>query len=90
MTFVSRFYCKKQQGRCRVRLCGIEKELVGPLMYLHEVGRIIRKTGTDQIVQRREMDPERTQLFPPVLPVVSEHGFDVVLINRWIDLTDEA
>ncbi len=36
------------------------------------------------------MDPERTQLFPPVLPVVSEHGFDVVLINRWIDLTDEA
>lgn len=44
----------------------------------------------NQIVQRREMDPERTQLFPPVLPVVSEHEFDVVLINRWIMLTDHA
>ena len=59
-------------------------------MYLHELRRIMRETGKDQIVQRKETDPERTQLFSPTASVVSEYGFDVVFINRWIALTDHA
>ena len=59
-------------------------------MYLHELRRIIRKTGKDQIAQRKEANPERAQLFSPAEPVVSEYGFDVVFINGWIALTDYA
>lgn len=59
-------------------------------MYLHELRRIIRKTGKDQNIQWKEADPERAQLFSPAEPVVSEYGFDVVSINRWIALTDHA
>ena len=59
-------------------------------MYLHELRRIIRETGKDQIVQRKKTDLERAQLFSPAAPVVSEYGFDVVFINRWIALTDQA
>ena len=59
-------------------------------MYLHELRRIIRKTGKDQIAQRKEDNPERAQLFSPAEPVVSEYGFDVVFINGWIALTDYA
>ena len=59
-------------------------------MYLHELRRIIRETGKDQIVQGKETDPERTQLFSPAASVVSEYGFDVVFINGWIALTDYA
>ena len=36
------------------------------------------------------MDSERAQLFSPIVSVVPEHGFDVVLIHRWIYLTDET
>ena len=36
------------------------------------------------------MDPEGTQLFTPEMPVVPEHGFDVVLINRRITVTDHT
>ena len=50
-------------------------------MYLHELRRIIRKTGKDQIAQRKEANPERAQLFSPAEPVVSEYGFDIVFIN---------
>ena len=59
-------------------------------MYLHELRRIMQETGKNQIVQRKETDPERTQLFSPTASVVSEYGFDVVFINRWIALTDHA
>ena len=59
-------------------------------MYLHELRRIIRKTGKDQIVQGKEVDLKRAQLFSPAEPVVSEYGFDVVFINGWIALTDHA
>lgn len=59
-------------------------------MYLHELRRIIRKTRKDQNTQWEETDPERTQLFSPAEPVVSEYGFDVVFINGWIALTDHA
>ena len=59
-------------------------------MYLHELRRIIRKTGKDQIAQWKEANPERAQLFSPAEPVVSEYGFDVVFINGWIALTDHA
>ena len=59
-------------------------------MYLHELRRIIRKTGKDQIVQGKETDPERAQLFSPAAPVVSEYGFDVVFIDGRIALTDRA
>lgn len=59
-------------------------------MYLHELRRIIRETGKDQIVQGEETDLERAQLFSPTMSVIPEHGFDVVLINRWIGLTDEG
>ena len=59
-------------------------------MYLHELRRIIRETGKDQIVQGKEMDLKRAQLFSPAEPVVSEYGFDVVFINGWIALTDHA
>lgn len=59
-------------------------------MYLHELRRIIRKTGKDQIVQGKETDLKRAQLFSPAEPVVSEYGFDVVFINGWIALTDYA
>lgn len=59
-------------------------------MYLHELRRIIRKTGKDQIAQRKEANPERAQLFSPAEPVVSEYGFDVVFINGWIAFTDHA
>ena len=59
-------------------------------MYLHELRRIIRKTGKDQIVQGKETDLKRAQLFSPAEPVVSEYGFDVVFINGWIALTDHA
>ena len=59
-------------------------------MYLQELRRIMQETGKDQIVQRKETDPERTQLFSPTASVVSEYGFDVVFINRWIALTDHA
>ena len=50
-------------------------------MYLHELGRIIRKTGTDQTVQGKEEDPEGAQFFTPMLAVVPEHRFDVILID---------
>ena len=59
-------------------------------MYLHELRRIIRETGKDQIVQGKETDPERTQLFSPAASVVSEYGFVVVFINGWIAITDHA
>lgn len=59
-------------------------------MYLHELRRIIRETGKDQITQWKEADSERAQLFSPAEPVVSEYGFDVVFINGWIALTDYA
>ena len=59
-------------------------------MYLHELRRIIRETGKDQIVQGKETDPERTQLFSPAASVVSEYGFDVVFIDGGIALTDCA
>ena len=42
----------------------------------------------DQTFQRAKGDPEGTQLFPPVQPVVAEHGFDIVLIHGWIAFTD--
>ena len=44
----------------------------------------------DQTLQRAKGDPEGTQLFPPVQPVVPEHGFDVVLVHGWIALTDST
>ena len=59
-------------------------------MYLHELRRIIRKTGKDQNIQWKEADPERAQLFSPAEPVVSEYGFDVVFIDGRIALTDRA
>ena len=59
-------------------------------MYLHELRRILRETGKDQIVQGKELDLKRAQLFSPATPVVSEYGFDVVFIHRWIALTDHA
>ena len=59
-------------------------------MYLHELRRIIRETGKDQTLQRKEADPESAQFFSPAEPVVSEYGFDVVFINRRIALTDHA
>lgn len=51
---------------------------------------IIRKTGKDQIVQGKETDVKRAAAFSPAAAVVSEYGFDVVFINRWIALTDHA
>ena len=84
------FYCNEQQGRCRVRLCGIRKKFVDPAVYLKELRRIIRETGKDQIGQRKERDLKRAQLFSPAEPVVSEYGFDVVFINGRIALTDHA
>ena len=66
------------------------KKLVDSPVYLHELRRIIRETGTNQIAQWKEANPEREQLFSPAEPVVSEYGFDVVFINRWIALTDHA
>ena len=59
-------------------------------MYLHELWRIILKTGTDQGLQRKELDPEGAELFSPAASVVSEDRLDVILINGWIDLTDRA
>ena len=59
-------------------------------MYLHELRRIIRETGKNQIAQWKEANPERAQLFSPAEPVVSEYVFDVVFINGWIALTDYA
>ena len=59
-------------------------------MYLHELRRIIRETGKNQIAQWKEANPERAQLFSPAEPVVSEYGFDVVFINGRIALTDHA
>ena len=59
-------------------------------MYLHELRRIIRETGKDQIVQGKETDLKRAQLFSPAEPVVSKYGFDVVFINGWIAHTDHA
>ena len=59
-------------------------------MYLHELRRIIRETEKDQNVQRKKTDLERAQLFSPTMPVIPEYGFDVVLIHRWICLTDEG
>ena len=66
------------------------KKLVDSPVYLHELRRIIRETGTNQIAQGKEANPERAQLFSPAEPVVSEYGFDVVFINGWIALTDHA
>lgn len=66
------------------------KKLVDSPVYLHELRRIIRETGTNQIAQWKEANPEREQLFSPAEPVVSEYGFDVVFINGWIALTDYA
>ena len=42
----------------------------------------------NQTLQRVQGDPEGTQFFPPVQPVVPEHGFDVVLVHGWIAFTD--
>ena len=42
------------------------------------------------MIQVKETDPKGTQLFPPVMPIVPEYGFNVVLINRWITVTDHA
>ena len=59
-------------------------------MYLHELGRIIRKTGKNQTAEGSKGDAERAQLFFPAVPVITEYRFNVVFINRWIDLTDRA
>ena len=44
----------------------------------------------NQMIQVKETDSKGTQLFPPVMPVVPEYGFNVVLINRWVTVTDHA
>lgn len=42
------------------------------------------------MIQVKETDSKGTQLFTPVTPVVPEYGFNVVLINRWITVTNHA
>ena len=54
------------------RLCGIGKKSVGLPVNLHELRRIIRKTGTDQGFQWKEPDPEGAEFFSPAASVVSE------------------
>lgn len=60
----------------------MEKKPVVPPVDLHELRRIIRETGGDQIRQRKKIDSEGAQLFPPVASVVTEDEFDIVLVNR--------
>lgn len=57
---------------------------------LHELRRIIRKTGTDQGFQWKEPDPEGAEFFSPAASVVSEDWLGVILINGWIGLTGRA
>lgn len=42
------------------------------------------------MIQIKEPDSEGTQLFAPMMSVVPEYGFNVVLINRWITVTDHV
>ena len=57
-------------------------------MYLHELSRIIRKAGTDQVYEWREADPEGLQHFTPAMPIVSEYRLYIVFIDLRIGIAD--
>ena len=57
-------------------------------MYLHELCRINRKTEADQEVGGGQPDSFRAQPFAPVAAVAAYDGFDVILIDGTIGVTD--
>lgn len=66
------------------------KEPVVPSVDLHELRRIMRETGADQVAQAGKTDSERPQLFLPVPPVVSKDRLDIVFVNGKVILADTA
>ena len=75
-------------GICRVMLCGRDKKPVASPVYLHELGKIIRKTGADQFRDRPERDAEGTQHFFPSQEVGPADRLYIVFINGRVGFTD--